>query len=339
MRAQSPLAAERWKQIEKIFVMALAHAEKHGDTGQLVTLVNLLPQQTRARVSQWAASASPIAFTTRLGTSKAYVRRKDDPSYKPFDLGRAASTPIFGITTWSGNPAGEQIARALLAKEFEEKTAKKCLQIVRRWFSENMSTMRLDSDVGYKELSELKEDISLRTHSELLEIYAKCIEEIANGDNEKTEDGNRLRTKVFSEWQRRSEEALVDEYFDWPSTEAPLGLGHMGAIASPADGMLSALGYHVGETNGRPDHIRCIILDDIFSSCLPPINGRAYMAEWSSPASASRLQKMANTLASLSRNEKRRGLVVAPIQRERDLEYLHRKYYVGKFGFAWVEAQ
>jgi hypothetical protein len=56
------------------------------------------------------------------------------------------------------------------------------------------------------------------------------------------------------------------------------------------------------------------------------------------PSTARRLQKLANTLASLARNAKRRrtaSLDRAIHEWEQDLGFLYEKYYVGLFGFGW----
>jgi hypothetical protein len=42
---------------------------------------------------------------------------------------------------------------------------------------------------------------------------------------------------------------------------------------------------------------------------LPPLDGPAYYLEWGMPLTAQRLKKMANTLAALSRNAKRRDAI------------------------------
>jgi hypothetical protein len=62
------------------------------------------------------------------------------------------------------------------------------------------------------------------------------------------------------------------------------------------------------------------------------------MGSWALPASAHRLKKLADALASFTRNAKRRNnpaLDSAIADWEHDLEYLYYRYYVGKFGFAW----
>ena len=102
--------------------------------------------------------------------------------------------------------------------------------------------------------------------------------------------------------------------------------------------MLSALGYHVGIATGISNTERKFLLDEIFNIHLPPLNDPAYMREWGAQKSAARLKKLAETIAALVRNAKRRksqDMTVAYDEWEVDLEYLHGKYYVGHFQFAW----
>jgi len=60
--------------------------------------------------------------------------------------------------------------------------------------------------------------------------------------------------------------------------------------------------------------------------------------EWGEPQTAQRLQKMANTLAALTRNAKRhdlRSYATAIDDWEGDLAFLHERYYVHLFQFGW----
>jgi hypothetical protein len=102
--------------------------------------------------------------------------------------------------------------------------------------------------------------------------------------------------------------------------------------------MLSLLGYHVGETLSLHPSIRESILEYAFEHHLPPVGDVAYFDEWDEPRSARRLQKLANTLASLARNAKRRDpltLSRAISEWEQDLMFLYEKYYVRLFHFGW----
>lgn len=148
---------------------------------------------------------------------------------------------------------------------------------------------------------------------------------------------------IQNEWGRRN---CADEkppgYFVWPSTSAAMGHGSLGVIVSPSRGMLSALGYHVGSTSGLPTHARRFLLAQIFSMPLPLVHSWRYSREWAEPESPARLRKMAETIAALVRNAKRRGggrLGQATAEWEADLRYLRDTFYIGRFAFAWPDAQ
>lgn len=151
---------------------------------------------------------------------------------------------------------------------------------------------------------------------------------------------DRLLESIEGEWQRRGAAGGVndDDYFKWPSTDAPLPKRSIGQLEVPGFGMLSYLEYHVGRTNGQPTKVRQSILDRVFVGKLPPVFDRVYMRQWGDPGTSRRLQKMAETLAALARNFKRRDddrLEQAIREWEADLTFLYDKYYIGKFNFAW----
>src|SRR5690606_17901515 len=149
---------------------------------------------------------------------------------------------------------------------------------------------------------------------------------------------SKVMDAVESQWQQRGVRTrLSDDYFRWPSTEVIDGDGQLASVPRP-EGMLSFLEYHVGRTNGQPPGVRKVILERIFSKPLPRVFDDEYMAEWSTPSSPRRLRKRAECLAAFARNAKTRnpGLLNDAIQDwESDLEWLHDRYYVGHFHFAW----
>jgi hypothetical protein len=150
---------------------------------------------------------------------------------------------------------------------------------------------------------------------------------------------HKLREALIIEWSRRTQTAITDpDHFDWPSTDAPGGTGGLNADGWHGLGMLGFLGYRVGITNGVVEPSRRHILETVFAEPLPPLNGLAYWREWGEPATATRLQKMAETLASHVRNAKRKQNVdmdTAIADWERDLRFLFTTYYVGHFRFGW----
>jgi len=119
-------------------------------------------------------------------------------------------------------------------------------------------------------------------------------------------------------------ETNTDE-FVWPSTVALSGSGSFEIDQSPDIGMLVFLGYHVGRINGLNVGTRRVILDHVYLGTLPPFEGPAYYKSWGEPESATRLQKLAESIASFTRSAKRRGRVRmsdAISDWEADLDYL-----------------
>lgn len=129
-----------------------------------------------------------------------------------------------------------------------------------------------------------------------------------------------------------------DEEFAWPSTEVRASAGIATVPELRSEGMLSYLEYRVGKTAGLPAIVRHSILARVFEGKLPRVFDAGYMRGWGSPGSAQRLRKMAESLAAFARNAKRSDedrLDEAIRQWEQDLEFLHDRYYVGRFGFGW----
>ncbi|MER8748077.1 hypothetical protein NKH57_02180 [Mesorhizobium sp. M1050] len=130
----------------------------------------------------------------------------------------------------------------------------------------------------------------------------------------------------------------TDEEFAWPNTEVRGGPGTSTVPELRSEGILSYLEYRVGKTAGLPAVVRHSILARVFEGKLPRVFDAEYMRGWGSPGSAQRLRKMAESLAAFARNAKRSDqdrLDEAIRQWEQDLEFLHDRYYVGRFGFGW----
>jgi hypothetical protein len=139
------------------------------------------------------------------------------------------------------------------------------------------------------------------------------------------------------EFDRRSTSASLEDRFKWPTTEASSGDGSLKIDKTHPEGMLAYLDYRVG-ANGEHSRARQAILSRVFESSLPPVFDKAYMDEWGQNGTASRLRKMAESIAAFARNAKRRDadrLDQAIRQWEQDLSFLHDRYYVGKFFFGW----
>jgi hypothetical protein len=98
-------------------------------------------------------------------------------------------------------------------------------------------------------------------------------------------------------------------------------------------GVLSFMGYHVGEGSSLTAAQRRRILDYVLSEQIPKVNDPAYMAQWGDPGSGERLRKMVDSLAAFARNAKlnrHADKSVAVFEWESDLVYLKRTHY--RFG-------
>jgi len=152
-------------------------------------------------------------------------------------------------------------------------------------------------------------------------------------------DARRVLWGIQDEWERRSR--LPDRgegYFLWPTTDAAGGDGRLTTGDWIELGMLRILGYQVGHVNGKPPAVRQMILAEVFGMRLPPVLPARHMDEWGLPTTARRLQKMAESIAAFARNARRRNddrLGDAIADWKADLEYLHMRYYVGHFRFAY----
>ena len=144
---------------------------------------------------------------------------------------------------------------------------------------------------------------------------------------------------IRKEWERRHHAPdNPEDKFHWPSTEAPAGSGYLHTEDWIKEGVFQFLGYKVGNIEGEPQAIRERILAEVFTGPIPPVFPKQYIAQWGRPSSVARLQKMAETIASLTRNAKRRRdhrMYEAIQDWEVDLEFLYHEYYMGKFRFAW----
>lgn len=135
---------------------------------------------------------------------------------------------------------------------------------------------------------------------------------------------------------------FLDEAFKWPKTQADPGETALGPTDWPQIGMLKFLGYSVG-VNGETRTTRQRILSDLFHKVnLPKVDSQAYVDEWGTPESGSRLRKMAQSIAAFCRGARRRdeyAMSLAIEEWEEDLSWLKTTYYDGKFDrqFQWPE--
>ncbi len=153
-------------------------------------------------------------------------------------------------------------------------------------------------------------------------------------------DARNVVRAISADWARRTAAPISpDELFNWPETQANPGYGGLDTAAWIREGVLQFMGYRVGH-DGETPIMRQAILAQVFTDHIPPVFSRIYLEEWGDPATVQRLKKLADTIAALTRNAKRRrtqGMIEAIRDWEADLEFLYYEYYVGKFTFSWPE--
>ncbi len=127
------------------------------------------------------------------------------------------------------------------------------------------------------------------------------------------------------------------ESFSWPSTEVHTGSGELDGANWPKESLLSSMGYRTGQ-KGADEESRRAILDFIYTKNVYNVNSIEYMRKWDRPHTGKRLLQMARSLANFVKNEKRKdpfAYAISIAEREADLEYLKRKYYIGRYDFTW----
>jgi hypothetical protein len=134
-------------------------------------------------------------------------------------------------------------------------------------------------------------------------------------------------------------EYLSNVGFDWPSIYVNFNTGDGEFTAELLKmGLLSQMGYRVGQSRGLQPVQRRAILEAVFKYELPNTNlPRWYVEEWGTPKSKERLKKMADSLAAFCRREKKRNHNVAASDYEEDLKWLHDNFYRGRIRFRWPE--
>jgi hypothetical protein len=157
------------------------------------------------------------------------------------------------------------------------------------------------------------------------------------GKKQMHEQARSVITAIYADWSSRATRPST-EPFNWPMTEAACGNGTLATECWEPEGLLKYMGYRVGLGASSSRQARESVLAGIFECVVPPVFERSYIKEWATPKSPARLQKMAETIAALTRNAKRRRdarMGSAIKDWEQDLEFLYYEYYVGHFRFAW----
>ncbi|HEV2561176.1 MAG TPA: hypothetical protein VGT78_03455 [Rhizomicrobium sp.] len=100
------------------------------------------------------------------------------------------------------------------------------------------------------------------------------------------------------------------------------------------EGPLALLGYHVGDRANLAARQRQARLSAIYRRAIPPVFPPHYLADWGSPGTPARLERMAYSIISFIRDPKRRKdprMEDAITEWKEDLDYLRSTHYRGEF--------
>jgi hypothetical protein len=92
---------------------------------------------------------------------------------------------------------------------------------------------------------------------------------------------------------------------------------------APSEGIMSTMGYRVGDTQGVKQEYRILIMIEILKGPLPYVDGPAYMREWGEDASIERYSKLKRFL---------NGEINSPLQQNN-----YRAILEWKEDLAWLE--
>ncbi|MEZ9819875.1 putative dsRNA-binding protein [Shewanella sp. 10N.286.45.A1] len=151
----------------------------------------------------------------------------------------------------------------------------------------------------------------------------------------------KLKSRLFTESTSSLEQSSTltvpfNKPFKWPTTVVSAANDSIPETQWPKVGILRAVGYRVGK-NGEKQYTRHTLLGYVLSEKLPLVDGKRYMAQWEHPNTTSRLKKLANTIAALTRNAKRKNMDmnISISNWEADLNWLKEKYYDSDIDWGW----
>jgi hypothetical protein len=127
--------------------------------------------------------------------------------------------------------------------------------------------------------------------------------------------------------------------FEWVDLGQPPDSKRPAEVAWRDEGMLSAVGYHVGKAGSTVEHRHRVLAELFHEERLREVRSLAYVRSWGRPDSATRLSQIAHSIARQWRLRSARqdddGEALGDW--EGDLEWLRREFYDGKFDncFEW----
>ncbi len=147
-------------------------------------------------------------------------------------------------------------------------------------------------------------NLETESYEQLFQRFLNSIRLIAG--SRQVEDAQRMIADIQREWQRRRDRGDATLNYD-----------------RPEQGVLAALGYHVGHSQGQSSGTRRLILKHVLEGGLPMIHSATYMNEWGEPNSLKRFEKLVQFLGNMIEgNQMRPNSKLAVRQWREDLEWV-----------------
>ena len=129
------------------------------------------------------------------------------------------------------------------------------------------------------DLEKFKKVIKIKSNRDLAKYYQTLLKRsFVLEEKLKLAECRLVIAEIKIEWSKRLEEGDQTGY--------------------PDEGLMSTMGYRVGDTQGIKAEYRKLIMSEILEGPIPFVNSPAYMREWGSDGSLTRFNKMQRFLNS-----------------------------------------
>ena len=129
------------------------------------------------------------------------------------------------------------------------------------------------------DLEKFKKVIKIKSNRDLAKYYQTLLKRsFVLEEKLKLAECRLVIAEIKIEWSKRLEEGDQTGY--------------------PDEGLMSTMGYRVGDTQGIKAEYRKLIMSEILEGPIPFVNSPAYMREWGSDGSLTRFNKMQRLLNS-----------------------------------------
>ena len=153
------------------------------------------------------------------------------------------------------------------------------------------------------DLEKFKKVIKIKSNRDLAKYYQTLLKRsFVLEEKLKLAECRLVIAEIKIEWSKRLEEGDQTGY--------------------PDEGLMSTMGYRVGDTQGIKAEYRKLIMSEILEGPIPFVNSPAYMREWGSDGSIERYNKMKRFLKSEINSPVQKNNYRAISEWKEDLQWL-----------------